>query len=344
MIRLLTPRENFYETIKRDGKPDRLVNQFEDMVFFPVTPTSFYVRGKRFPGMEPTKDKFGTVVLWPEDQFAAMPHVTDDTKVVKDFEDWKDYVNFPEIVENTSDPALWEEVRTGAEKVREEGKMSMVLFPTGVFEQMHFLTGFSDLFMGFASDEEAAAEFAAAIGEWRYQYAKLIVDNMKPDIMLSHDDWGSKTNLFVSPDMWREFIKPAYEKTYQYLRDNGVVVMHHADSFLEPIVEDMVDLGIQVWQGALPENDLPAIQKQLDGRMTLMGGLDAGIVDREDSSEEEIRAEVRRACEQYGPAGHFIPCITYGGPGTMFPHSDPIISDEINRYNKDTYGFNSTEA
>ncbi len=338
---MLTPRENFYETIKKDGRPDRLVNQYEDMVFFPVTPTSFYVRGKRYPGMEPTRDKFGTIALWPKDQAAVMPHVTDETKVVKDIGSWQDYFDFPAIIENTSDPALWDEVRTGAEKAREDGKMAMALFPTGVFEQMHFLTGFTDLFVGMAMAEEKTLELALAIGEWRYEYAKLIIDNMKPDIMLSHDDWGTKNNLFMSPEMWRTFIKPAYVKTYQYMRDHGVVVIHHADSFLEPIVEDMVELGIQVWQGVLPSNDIPALQKQLDGRMTLMGGLDAGIVDRADSSEEEVRAEVRRACSAYGPGGHFIPCITYGGPGTIFPPADPIITDEINRYNVETYGISS---
>ncbi|MFR3264728.1 MAG: hypothetical protein ACLTQN_01780 [Blautia massiliensis (ex Durand et al. 2017)] len=55
--------------------------------------------------------------------------------------------------------------------------------------------------------------------------------------------------------------------------------MHHADSFLEPIIEDMVELGIDIWQGALPENDIPKLQKQLNRqRMTLMGGIDAAIV------------------------------------------------------------------
>ena len=32
----------------------------------------------------------------------------------------------------------------------------------------------------------------------------------------------------------------------------------------------MVELGIDVWQGVLPENDIVKLQKQLHGRMTLM--------------------------------------------------------------------------
>ena len=47
---------------------------------------------------------------------------------------------------------------------------------------------------------------------------------------------------------------------------------------------------------------------------------------------------MRRACQEYAPGGHFIPCITYGGPGCLFPHVDPIIDDEIDKYNKEVYG------
>ena len=34
----------------------------------------------------------------------------------------------------------------------------------------------------------------------------------------------------------------------------------------------MDDLHIDIWQGVLPQNDIPAIQKKLDGRMTLKSG------------------------------------------------------------------------
>ena len=101
----------------------------------------------------------------------------------------------------------------------------------------------------------------------------------------------------------------------------------------------MIDLHIDIWQGVLPQNDIPKLQKQIAGRMTLMGGIDAAIVDRADSSEEEIRNEVRRACDAYAPGGHFIPCITYGGPGTIYPHGDNFIDDEIDRWNREHFAL-----
>ena len=63
--------------------------------------------------------------------------------------------------------------------------------------------------------------------------------------------------------------------------------------------------------------------------MALMGGIDAAIADRADSTEAEIRNETRRAVETYYPGGNFIPCITYGAPGTIYPSGDKFIDDEI---------------
>lgn len=123
------------------------------------------------------------------------------------------------------------------------------------------------------------------------------------------------------------------------MKENGVIVMHHADSYCEPIVEDMAEIGIDIWQGVLPSNDIPAMQKKLDGRMVLMGGIDAAIVDRADSTEDEIRQEVRRACDEYAPGGHFIPSLTYGGKDyAIYPNVDKTIDDEIDRFNKEHYG------
>jgi uroporphyrinogen-III decarboxylase len=335
-VNMLTPKQNLLETLKRDGKPDRLVNQYQPCVQIMNDPCYLFVRGNRVRG-KTTKDVWGTEIAWPEDQHAAMPHVTNENKVLKDVTKWRE-LTIPDLVGAGSDTALWEPARKAAADVNREEKLVMGFMGTGVFEQLHFLMGFEDTLANLLMEPEAMEELIEVIGNYRFQYMKLLVDNLKPDIILSHDDWGSKKSMFMSPDIWREMIKPQYVKIYGYAKDHGVLIMHHADSFLEPIVEDMVEIGIDIWQGVLPQNDIVKLQKQLQGRMTLMGGIDAAIVDWPNTPEEVIRTEVRRACETYGPGGHYIPSLTYGGPGSIYPDVDPTIADEIERYNKEVCG------
>ena len=336
---MLTKRQNFLETIKKDGKPDRVVKQFEGTAFTPGDPVNFYVRGERVPGMAPKKDRWGTTIMWPADSPAAMPHVTEELKVIKDVTSWREFVKVPDLIANCTEKSLWEPYLELAASVDRSENLLMMFAPTGIFERLHFLMGFEDMFINFMTEPEAMEDLCAAVGEHWYTAFKLMVENVHPDIILAHDDWGSKQNLFIQPDLWRDMIKKNYEKPYGYLHDNGVIIMHHADSFLEPIVEDMIDLHIDIWQGVLPQNDVPKLLEQIDGRMTLMGGIDAAIVDRPDSTEAEIRTETRRVLETYCAGGRFIPSITYGGPGTIYPHADKFINDEIDRYNKEVFGI-----
>ena len=333
---MLSKKDNLLETMKRGGRPDRLVRQFEGTAMVPGDPVNFYIRGNRYPGMEPLYDRWGSRILWPAGEPGAIPD--SNYKVIPDVASWRDFVKVPDIIANCSAAELWEPYLERFNKVDRSEDLAMVFAPTGIFERFHFLMGFEDTLCNFLLEPEAMADLARAIGEYRYQGYKLMVEYAHPDAILSHDDWGSKTSLFVPPESWREVMVPAYRKGYDYLHEQGVIIIHHSDSFCEPIIEDMVDLHIDIWQGVLPQNDIVKLQKQLDGRLCLSGGIDAAIVDRPDSTEEEIRAETRRCCMTYCPGGNFIPCLTYGGPGAIYPHVDEIIDDEIGRCSEELFG------
>jgi len=326
---MLTPRENFLETIKKGGKPDRLACCYTPFKLIGGDPIFHLLRDNRVRGTV-SKDAWGTVIVFPEDQPAATPHVTVENQVIQDIEEWQDYVKVPDLRGKCS--TGWEEALANKAAIDQEQYLTMIPMGTGIFEQCHMLMTFEDALCNLLMYPDEMHELIDVITEYRLTYMKMIVENLHPDAILSHDDWGSKNSLFMSPETWREFFKEPYRKLYSYLKENGVIVMHHADSFLEPIVEDMAEIGVDVWQGVLPSNDIVKISKQLDGRMALMGGIDS-IIDRANSTEEEIRAEVQRVCTTYGDLPNFIPSYTMGGPGTLFPHVEPIIWDEIEKFN-----------
>ena len=327
---MATPKEIFLELLKPDGKPERQLVQYEALAVQIPDPIFLYIREGSRPGVT-TKDKWGTTILFPEGDPGPTPLITPETKVCPDITRWREYVHAPDI--ETMCAEGWEPwIGMGREKAGTD-KLLTAFMATGIFEQCHFLMGFEDTLTNLYEHPQEMHELIDYILEFRLKYAGLLIDKLHPDAILSHDDWGAKESLFMSPEMWREFFKEPYRKLYQYIRSRGVIVIHHADSFLAPIVEDMAEIGVQVWQGVLPENDIPALQKRLNGSMVLMGGIGAAI-DRPDSTEEEIRSYVRNALESYCPGGHYIPSITYGGPGTVFPHVDPIINEEIAAYNQ----------
>ncbi len=329
---MLTEMQNWRETLKVDGKPDRLCNQFRPAYLFVDEPFYRYMYGERKRGTT-CKSRFGTVIQFPATAPGAMPHVTDENKVCPDVTRWREYVKFPDLDAICTD---WSQVEAEVAKIDRSQHAVILIMLEGIFEQLHFLMGFEDTLMAFYEEPEAMHELVDAIAEWRFQWMKTLVDHLHPDIICSHDDWGAKQTMFVSPEMWREYFKEPYRKFYGYQKEHGVVTMHHADCFLAPIAEDMAEIGIDIWQGVIPSNNIPELQKRLAGRMVLMGGIDPAVVDRADTTEEEIHNEVWKVCDAYGPGGHFIPSMTYGRPGSaIFPGTYATIEREIDRYNQE---------
>ena len=330
---MLSVKENFLETIKKDGKPDRLVNGYEFLGL--VVPDPVLIASQHGLSMGQTgKDGFGVTWEWGEGQPAAAPLPKEEVIVIKDIADWKNVLQIPNL-----EDLDWTDAKAQAEAIRETDQFVTAFFPSGVFERLHFLMGFEDTLVNLMIEQDLVKELIAEIVKYRKRYVDLLIENLNPEMFFFHDDWGMKRSLFTSPEVWREMIKPAYVELYEYVANKGIIVVHHADSFLEPIVEDMANMHISVWQGVLPENDIPKLQKELDGRMVLMGGIDATVCDAPTATEEDVRKEARRVLEQYAPGGHFIPSFTYGGPQDMlYMDRNEFIKDEVRKYNEEVFG------
>ncbi len=325
----MTPKEIFLELLKPDGQPERQLKQYEALYMALGDPINRYLRGSRVRGTV-SKDRWGTTINFPADAPGPMPVTTEDLKVLKDITHWRDYVHAPDLEANCQDG--WDEFARDAREKAGNERLVTGFMGTGIFEQLHFLMGFEDTLTNLYEYPDEMHELIEYITEYRIGYVKMLMDRLQPDVVFTHDDWGTKDALFMKPDMWREFFKEPYRRFYGAIREHGCIAVHHADSYLVPIIEDMVEVGIQVWQGVLPENNIPELQKQLRGRMVLMGGIGAAI-DRPDATEPEIREYMRTILAENCPGGHYIPSITYGLAGTVYPHVDPVIDDEIDRWN-----------
>ena len=321
----MTPKENLLALL-HGKKQDAFVNEWEPYgnVFDPLMGATLTAKLG-----ETVKDPWGVTVYWGEDEPGVMPIINEDTKVLKDLTECREYVHAPNLAEMDLD---WSAAREQASQIRDQGRLAMSLMATGLFEQSHYLMGFEDTLMNLLMEPEDMHDFLDYLLEYKMTYARLLVENLHPDILLHHDDWGSKTSLFMSPDTWREFFKDRYKRFFDYFHENGVLIMHHSDSYCEPIVQDMIDIGIDIWQGVLPTNDIPKLQREFGKKIVFMGGIDSAI-DMKDYDETQIREEVRRACREYAPGGSFIPSITYGAAGSIFPGVDDIVMDEINKQN-----------
>ncbi len=320
----ISPRENYLRLIHNED-PQYLCHPDEYSNGFFMDPIIGKI-SNRVKG-QITKDAWGVSWKWLEGHNAANPYITDETKVIKDITHWDKYLNVPWVHKMDID---WTEAEERAANFDRKNKILLTVCFSGLFEMTHMLMGFEDALANYLEEPEAMTELLTVLADFKIDYLTAQFDHIKPDMVHFHDDWGNKRSLFMAPDVWRKMLRPHYERIYGFIKSRGVMIQHHADCVCAPIIEDMADLGIDVWQGVIPQNDIVSLQKKLKGRMALQGGIDGVVFDNPDWTEEAVRAEVRRACDEYVPNGWFVPAVPNGAPLT--PGINPIIIDEMNTY------------
>lgn len=326
---MLTKRQNLLETI-HGGHPDRFVNQYE--AFGAVQGSPFGMRNPRPKyGELNVVNAWGVTRSWPKGTPGAFPVHDPAHIVIKDIEHWRDYVKVPRVVYDAQE---WEPFIAKAEAIDRKEQFVTPFIAPGVFEQCHYLMEIQNCLMAFYEYPDEMHEIIDCITEFELDYAAEICKYLKPDALFHHDDWGSQRSTFLSPEMFREFYKPAYEKIYGYYKSHGVeLIIHHSDSYAATLVPDMIDMGIDIWQGVMTTNNIPELIQKYGGKISFMGGIDSASVDYEGWTQEVVAREVDRACRECGKL-YFIPNASQGLPVSTFPGVYDALSEEIDKASK----------
>lgn len=327
----MNPKENWLQQVKngkgtRIGKPwEAFKGNFFDNIFI-SDPISASISSRRVLD-QPYLDSWGVTWIMYTGDPGATPYITPENKALKDLSTWKDLVSFPAL-----DGYDWKPFEDFVSSVDRERYLVMSFVPGGLFERTHYLMGFEDALCAYIEAPDTMYALVGALADWKIGQLRRILQHLKPEVIHFHDDWGDKSNVFLPPPIWRDIIKPHHRRIVESVKAEGALFMHHSDSICGPIAEDMAEIGIDIWQGIIPQDDIVAIQEKLGGRMALIGGIDAQLIDLAEPDEAVIRAEVRRCIDEYCPRGSFIPCIPNIVP--IFPDVKQIYEDELVRYGK----------
>ena len=154
------------------------------------------------------------------------------------------------------------------------------------------------------------------------------------DIIVIDDDVGMPGTMMISPDMWRRFFKPRLADIINAARviKPDLRVLYHSDGFIEPIVGDLMEIGVNALNPLQPEHmDAARIRRAYGPRLALWGA-----VGRQTTfsfgAPEEIRREVRERIDTLGRAG-LILCPAYDVDEPDIPWENiAAFLDAVERY------------
>lgn len=318
----MTPKQNFLETVTW-GKPEYLATDLDGLFLMLDPLTGTYD--------EHMRDEWGCQWGYGNKEYNPMPCILPGYDIITDIENWREQVKVPDV--EAIDYSKVKEMAAGVDRSQQLVGMSN---SCGLFERSHALMGFEASLMAMLTDTEAYGELLDCILDFKMAYAKKLYEATEFDVFYYHDDWGSKRSLFFSPETWQELFAPREKKLIDYVKsfstEKEILFMHHSDTFLEPLIPGMIDIGIDIWQGAIPQNDIVGLQKKYKGQIAFHGGIDIAAIDFPEPDEEAVRAEVRRAIDTYGPHGGIL--IGIPSIAALFPRVQEIYLDELEKYGR----------
>jgi hypothetical protein len=119
------------------------------------------------------------------------------------------------------------------------------------------------------------------------------------DCIMFPEDWGTQTQLFINPSMWRQECMPRFVKLCSIAHECGIRVFMHSCGKIGAIVPDLIQAGVDVLQFDQPELhgiDTLASHQKL-GKITFWCPVDIQKT-LQTKSEQLIRAQARELLDK----------------------------------------------
>lgn len=178
----------------------------------------------------------------------------------------------------------------------------------------NYVRGLEQSCMDLIAEPELTEYILERITQFCWEYATRFFEAGRGKIHITQvtDDYGSQHGLMISEECYRRWFKPIQRKFINLAHTAGILVMHHDDGAIRPIIPDLIELGVDILnpiQHVCPGMELAGLKRDFGDKLCFHGGVDNQDV-LPHGSIAAVRREVRDCIATLGKDGGYIlaPC------------------------------------
>lgn len=280
------------------GRP---VRSMEDEIDFYVQAgyDYFYQKaGYEFPGIPPVMS-FGTQIL--SDAEAAGANTSFDGRAECPL---KDRDGFARYTWPDPDEIDTSKLDIAARKLPDG--MGIVAGMGGIFARSWILMGFENFCVALMTDPDYVAQVFDAIGLIQVEMVRRIINKPRVFALWYSDDFAYAQAPMVHPDAIRKYLFPYMRQMVKIAHDAGLPVFYHGCGNLLPVLDGLIDMGIDALHPIEPKAiDIYDLKPKLYGKVALVGNIDVGQV-LTMGTPEQIDADVKEHIRRLAPGGGYV--------------------------------------
>lgn len=250
----------------------------------------------------------GSVVEVSKEYPWRMPRYLD--RPVKDRATWNEYKKRL----NPHTPERWPSPWKEYVAMRNREDVPTMLLLEGFFGVLREWTGLEQLLYLFYDDPNLVEDMMDQVLYLDMEMAKGVLKDMKIDCARFWEDMAYKSGPLISPGMFRKFEMPRYRQITDFLRSQGVNILHvDSDGNIDELIPLWMEVGVNFpWPLEVAAGmDAIAWRKKYGKGITLGGNIDKRVFAKgKDAIKKEVMSKVPYLVE----TGGYFPCLDHVVP------------------------------
>jgi uroporphyrinogen decarboxylase len=247
--------------------------------------------------------------------------------------DWNDFETYeppdPEI-SNGLVPVDWDGQAGQMRAAKARGELVQAGLRHGhTFLQLIDIRGYENLMFDMADEEPRLWKLIELIETFNLALIDRYIE-LGADWIGYAEDLGMQVGPMLSPDHFRKYIKPSYQRLMAPAREKSLIVHMHSDGDIRTLVDDLIDGGVEVINLQDLVNGIDWIADQFAGKVCI--DLD---IDRQDivprGTPEQIDALIREEVEKLSTPRGGLMMIHGMYPGEPLENAKALM-DAMEKY------------
>ncbi|MGN1026470.1 MAG: uroporphyrinogen decarboxylase family protein [Faecousia sp.] len=197
------------------------------------------------------------------------------------------------------------------------------------FLQLCDIRGYENLLFDMIDGEPRLWELIALVEHFNQEIVNRYIA-LGADLITYAEDLGMQVGPMLSPQMFRTYIKPSYQRLMKPARDKGLIIHMHSDGDIRELCDDLIDSGVQIINLQDLVNGIDWIADRFRGRTCVDLDIDRQQVTRF-GTPREIDSLIKEEVEKIAlPQGGLM--MIYGlYPGVPLENVKALM-DAMERY------------
>jgi len=221
-------------------------------------------------------------------------------------ESWDDFDSYTPPDPNRDlrfGPADWDRVAKTSRKPKSIGRLANDGLQHGhTFQTLACIRGYENLLFDMADEEPRLYKLLQMVEDFNMAIVKRYIE-LGAEWMSYPDDLGMQVGPMLSPEQFRKYIKPSYQRLMAPAREVGCIVHMHSDGDIRQLADDLIDSGVEIINLQDLVNGIDWIVEHLRGRICIDLDIDRQEITRFGSPAQIdtlIREEVAKIGSKEG--------------------------------------------